>query len=163
MTESDNERCLVSDHKALIIRWFDEVWNQGKRETIDELMPEDCVIHDGDTDTKGPAEFGVFFNRLRSSFSNMHVTPHEAISDGDFVCLRWSATMQHTGDGLGMPASHKQLHTSGISIVRIKEGRFAEAWQNWDMLGLMQQITNAAAPVKLYMGQSTNAAVGGQP
>ena len=152
----------MSNHKALIIRWFDEVWNQGKRETIDELLSEDCVIHDGDTVTKGPEEFKVFFNRLQSAFSDIHITTHEAISEGDFECLRWSATMHHRGDALGMPATHKQLHTSGISIVRVKEGRFAEAWQNWDMLGLMQQITNTAAPGKFYMGQPTNAAVGGQ-
>ncbi len=82
----------------------------------------------------------LFFNRLQSAFSDIRVTTHEAISDGDFVCLRWSATMRHTGDALGMPATHKQLHTSGISIVRVKEGRFAEAWQNWDMLGVTQQI-----------------------
>lgn len=153
----------MSDNKALLIRWFNEVWNQEKRETIDELMSEDCVIHDGDTDTKGPAEFKVFFDRLQSAFSKTHFTTHEAISDGDFVCLRWSVTMQHTGDGLGMPATHKELHTSGISMVRLKEGRFAEAWQNWDMLGLMQQITNTAIQGKLYIGQATNSAVGGQP
>ncbi len=103
----------------------------------------------------------LFFNRLQSAFSDIRVTTHEAISDGDFVCLRWSATMRHTGDALGMPATHKQLHTSGISIVRVKEGRFAEAWQNWDMLGVTQQITNTAQ-AKLYMGQPKKAAVGGK-
>jgi hypothetical protein len=39
---------------------------------------------------------------------------------------------------------------TGISIVRFTDGRFAEAWQNWDMLGVMQQIQQAA-PAKLYM------------
>jgi steroid delta-isomerase-like uncharacterized protein len=152
----------MSDHKALIIRWFDEVWNHGKQETIDELMSHDCVIHDGETDTRGPEEFKVFFNRLQSAFSNIHVTPHDVISEGDFVCLRWSATMYHKGDDLGMPASHKELHTSGISIVRVKEGRFREAWQNWDMLGVTQQIANTADPGKLYMGHPKKAAVGGK-
>ena len=45
----------MSDQKATLIRWFEEVWNQGRRETIDELLPEDCVIHDGNTDTGDPA------------------------------------------------------------------------------------------------------------
>ena len=70
--------------------------------------------------------------------------------------------MRHTGDALGMPATNKQLHTSGISIVRFKDGRFAEAWQNWDMLGLIQQITDAAAPAKVYMGEPAKASASGQ-
>jgi predicted ester cyclase len=146
----------MSDQRALIVRWFDEVWNQGKRETIDELMPEDCVIHDGDTDATGPAAFKLFFDRLRSAFSDIRVTAHEAISQGDFECLRWSATMRHTGDLLGIGPTDKELHTSGISMARIKGGRFVEAWQNWDMLGLIQQITNAAVHGELYMGQRAN-------
>lgn len=152
----------MTDHEATIIRWFEEVWNQGRRETIDELMPEDCVIHDGDTDATGPAEFKVFFDRLQSAFSDIRVTAHRAISDGDFGCLRWSATMRHTGDALGMPATDKQLYTTGISMVRFKDGRFAEAWQNWDMLGLIQQITNTATPAKVYMGKAARSATARQ-
>jgi steroid delta-isomerase-like uncharacterized protein len=152
----------LSDHKATITRWFEEVWNQGRRETIDELMPEDCVIHDGDTDTTGPAEFKVFFDRLQAAFSDIHVTAHHAICDGDFACLRWSSTMRHTGDALGMPATNKQLHTSGMSFVRFKDGRFAEAWQNWDMLGLIQQITDTAASAEVYMGKPARSAAAGQ-
>ena len=30
--------------------------------------------------------------------------------------------------------------TTGISIVRVADGMLAAGWQNWDMLGLMQQI-----------------------
>ena len=152
----------MSDHKALIIRWFNEVWNQKRLETIDALLDEACVIHDGDTDTKGPAEFKEFFNRLQSAFTEIHIKTHEAISEGEFACLRWSATMRHTGDDLGLPATHKQLHTTGITVVRIKDGRFVEAWQNWDMLGVIQQITNTAAPAKVYMGRPRDAAFGRQ-
>ncbi len=80
---------------------------------------------------------------MHAAFSGIHVTPHEIISEGDLVCLRWSVKMRHTGDGLGMPATGKQLQASGMSMVRFANGRFAEAWQNWDMLGLMEQINSA--------------------
>ena len=48
--------------------------------------------------------------------------------------------MTHTGDGLGMPPTNKKLETTGISIVRVVDGKLAAGWQNWDMLGLLQQI-----------------------
>jgi hypothetical protein len=41
---------------------------------------------------------------------------------------------------LGVPPTGKSLETTGITIVRIVEGKFVAGWQNWDMLGLMQQI-----------------------
>ena len=34
-------------NKALVKRWFDEVWNEGRRETVRELMAPDAVIQEG--------------------------------------------------------------------------------------------------------------------
>jgi len=53
--------------------------------------------------------------------------------------------MRHTGDGLGMPATNKRLEITGIVIVRVKDGKLTAGWQNWDMLGLLQQINSAPA------------------
>ena len=136
--------------KQTLIRWFEEVWNKGRRQAIDEMLPPDCVIHDGATSLKGPEEFKKFFDLMRSAFSEIQVTPEETISEGELVCLRWSVKMRHTGDGLGMPATGRNLTTTGISVVRFAGGRFAEACQNWDMMGVMQQIQQAE-PANLYM------------
>jgi len=32
------------------------------------------------------------------------------------------------------------IHVTGISILRVSGGRIVEGWQNWDMLGMMEQI-----------------------
>jgi hypothetical protein len=52
-----------------------------------------------------------------------------------------------------MPPTGKSLETTGISIMRVAGDKFVEGWQNWDMLGLFQQIqgVNAAA---VYIGAS---------
>src|SRR6202022_1329899 len=107
------------------------------REVIDELMIPDCTIHDGATAITGPAEFKLFYDRMRASFSDMRVIPHHGFGADGYACLRWTAKMRHTGGGLGIPATGKAVEATGICIVRIVDGRFAEAWQNWDMLGLM--------------------------
>ena len=39
-----------------------------------------------------------------------------------------------------MAPTGKALQTTGITIIRVAGGKAIEAWQNWDMLGLMQQI-----------------------
>ncbi|MCU1258718.1 MAG: SnoaL-like polyketide cyclase [Bryobacterales bacterium] len=135
-------------HEQMIIRWFEEVWNQGRRETIDEMLKPECLFHDGSHSTKGPQAFRLFFDRMRADFPEIKVATHQAVSAGDLSCMRWSATMRH--------ATGKQIGTTGMAMVRFEDGRFAEAWQNWDMYGLVQQLEAAPAP-HLYV-QDANAA-----
>src|ERR1041384_5270698 len=122
---------MPDQNKAMIRRWFEEVWNQGRREVIDEMFGPEIILHDGDVVSKGPEAFKVFFDRMRASVSDIKVTAEEAISEGDLTCLRWSVTMRHSGDGMGgVPASGKQLRTTGMTMVRFANGAFSEAWQN---------------------------------
>jgi len=123
--------------KEFAARWFEEVWNQSRREAIDEMFPEDCVLHDGSSEYRGPDEFKRFYDALRSQLSDVRVTPLEAFSEGDMVCMRWSSTATHTSTG-------KPLQVTGISILRFKDGRLVEAWQNWDQYSLHQQLQEAA-------------------
>lgn len=131
---------MPEPNRELAARWFEEVWNKRRREAIAELLADGAPIHDGGITVHGPAGFYAFFDRMADAFSDIHVTVEETIADGDKVCVRWSCALQHTGAGLGMPPTGKTLQTTGITIVRIAGGKLVEGWQNWDMLGLMQQI-----------------------
>ena len=44
---------------------------------------------------------------------------------------------------MGINATGKSVRVTGISILRVAGGMLAEGWQNWDMLGLLQQIQGA--------------------
>src|SRR5689334_5794582 len=131
---------MMSEASKLIRRWFEEVWNKKRRGAIAEMLLPDSVIHEGDESARGPEEFYPFFDRMQSSFSDIHVTIHDEVAAGDKACVRWSCTMRHTGAGLGIEPTNKELHTTGISIVRTANGKLVEGWQNWDMLRLMQEI-----------------------
>lgn len=140
-------------NKQLGRRWFEEVWNKRRRDVIAEMLDPDAVVHEGNVDARGPEGFYAFYDRMQAAFSKVHVTVEDAIAEGDKVCIRWSCTMQHTGSGLGVPATNKQLHTTGISIIRVVNGKLGEGWQNWDMLNLMQQIKEEpAAPTYIAAG-----------
>jgi predicted ester cyclase len=121
-------------------RWFEEVWNMRRRDAIAEMMHPDAVVHDAGVDTRGPSGFYPFFDRIHATFSDMHVTVNDTIEQGDRVCVRWSCTMRHTGEGLGMAPTGKALEITGITIMRVEGGKMIEGWQNWDMLGLLAQI-----------------------
>ena len=135
------DSCYMSEiNKALAKKWFEEVWNKSRREAIAEMLAPDAPLEEAGEVTVGPEGFYPFFDRMQATFSNVHVTIEDAIADGDKVCLRWTFTAKHTGDGLGLPPTGKQVKVTGISIVRIENGRLVHGWQNWDMLGMLAQI-----------------------
>jgi len=54
---------MSANPKTLIHRWFEEVWNQGREETIDELFARDAIAFGlGETEqpVHGPSEFKKF-------------------------------------------------------------------------------------------------------
>ena len=127
----------------LMRRWFQEVWNEGRIETVHELLSSDSVARGqrgGETEIHGPEEFAKFVREIRGAFPDIKVKVEDVFGAGDKVVLRWSGVMTHTGDGLGMPASGRTVRSGGISIARIVDGKIVEGWDSWDQLGMLEQI-----------------------
>ena len=131
---------MTHTERALGRRWFEEVWNKARREAIVEMIAENGVIHDGDTDSVGPDGFCGFYDRIRSAFPEIHITVEDTFSEADKICVRWWCTAKHTGDGLGFPPTNRTAVFTGICIFRVLGGKIVEAWQNWDMLGMIAQL-----------------------
>ena len=133
----------VEENVTLMRRWFKEVWNEGKMQTVRELLAHDAVgmgeVEDG-VPVRGPAEFIPFTERLRGAFPDINIAIDDIFGSEDKVVVRWSASMTHKGDHLGMAATHKPVRLTGISIVRIANGQIAEGWDNWDQLAMLKQI-----------------------
>ena len=145
-------------NKALVKRWFEEVWNNKRRDAIAEILAPDAVIDESGVKSVGPEGFYPYFDRMHKAFSEIHVKPHHVIAEGDIVCMRWSCTSRHTGAGLGLAPTRKEVHITGITIVRIVNGKFVEGWQNWDMLGLMQQIRGERMALTYIAARAESAA-----
>jgi predicted ester cyclase len=133
----------MADNAVLIRRWFEDVWNQGCEETIDELCAKDAVghgqTHDG-SDIVGPGPFKEFWRNFRTAFSSIHIDLHQTIEQGDMAMARWSISMTHTGAFLGIAPGGKKVRITGMSVQRFVGGKIVEAWDNWDQLGLMTQL-----------------------
>jgi len=133
----------AKENVALMRRWFQEVWNEGKTETIHELLASDAIgtgeLEDGQP-LRGPAEFIPFVQRIRGAFPDIQVIVEDAFGAKDKVVLRWSATMTHRGDHLGIAATGKPVSMTGITIARIVDKKIVEGWDNWDQLGMLKQV-----------------------
>lgn len=135
----------LEQNKALVQRWFDEVWNKGRADAIDEMMAADAVVHGlSDDDMSptliGPVGFKPFHATFRGAFSNIQVIVEDLIAEGDKVAIRCSVRGKHTGDHLGVAASQAPVEFTGIGIARVKEGKIVEAWNNFDFLKMNRQI-----------------------
>jgi predicted ester cyclase len=132
-----------SDAATLIRRWFDEVWNQGNETTIDELFPADGVIWGvgrPEVASHGPAEFKAFYAGLRGACPDINFTMEQVIQEGDTAFARWTATMTHSGDGLGMAPTNKQMKLCGMSALKVRDGKIIEGWNVWDQVGMAREL-----------------------
>jgi steroid delta-isomerase-like uncharacterized protein len=78
--------------------------------------------------------------RIRSAFPDINIVVEDVFGAEDKVVLRWSATMTHRGDHLGMPATGERVRITGMTIARIGDKQIIEGWDNWDQLGMLKQI-----------------------
>jgi steroid delta-isomerase-like uncharacterized protein len=132
-------------HKALVRRYIETVWNQGDPSVIDELVAQDYIQH-----AKGvpPGRAGVqqFFTALRAAFPDIHNTIEDMLAEGDKVVWRSTIRGTHTGPFRGIPPTGKQVTITAINILRIVDGQFVENWGEQDNLGLMQQLGVIPSP-----------------
>ena len=148
----------MAEHEnvALVKRWFQEVWNEGRTDTVRELLATTVLgegqVEDGSTITS-PEEFLAFQARLLAAFSNFEVTIEDAFAAGDKVAARWVSRGIHTGDGLGVPATGKEIVVRGISMATIRDGKIVDARDNWDRLKMMMEI-GAVEPVKTQLAKT---------
>jgi steroid delta-isomerase-like uncharacterized protein len=129
---------------TIMHRWLDEVWNQGRESTIDELLDPSVVAH-GLTDGEGNEVTGIqsfrsFWRNFRAAFSDLHIDVQDTVSEGGLCVARFVATARHTGEGFGKPPKGKPINVAGMTMVRVKDGRIAEAWNNIDFLTMLQQM-----------------------
>ena len=135
---------MSQDNKALTERWFEEVWNKGRAEAIREMVTEDLFVH-GLSDAKGEAikgvkEFDRFHSQFVNAFPNIQVKVEDLIAEGDKVAARCTVSAKHTGDALGFAPTHADVDFTGIAIVRIKDGKIVEAWNNFDFMKMNRQL-----------------------
>ena len=135
---------MSEKNKALIRRWFEEVWNQGRAGAISELLAEDGIVHglseDAANPLRGPAGFLPFHAQFREAFPNIEVVVEDQIAEGDLVATRCSVQGRHTGDSLGFAATQAPVEFTGVAITRIKDGKIVEAWNNFDFMKMYRQL-----------------------
>lgn len=131
-----------SENKAKFLILYEEILNKGKLELFDELCAPNFVKHA----IPPSPDFGIEGSKqsvkmLLEAFPDIKYTVEDMIEEGDKIVARWTAQGTHKGSFMGIPPTGKQISFSGIEIIRIKDGKAVEEWEELDRAGLMQQLT----------------------
>jgi steroid delta-isomerase-like uncharacterized protein len=143
------------DKVALMRRWFQEIWNEGKTDIVLQHT-EPNISAKGQAEAgvhiKSPQEFLRFVETMRGAFPDLHVTVEDAFQSDDRVAVRWSVTGTHRGDHLGVPASGKRIAITGITVARFHGDKIIEGWDSWDQLELLKTIGAVVVPKARFLG-----------
>lgn len=129
-------------NEAIGRRYFEEVWNNGRVDVLDELLTADYINHTPSTPNPppGPAGLKPIVQAIRRAFPDLHYTIEDVVASDDAVVLRVVMTGTHRGDLFGLPPTGRKVSVSQINIEHVRDGRIAEHWRVTDEYALMKQL-----------------------
>ena len=135
---------MAEEYETFIHKWFEEVWNNKNEDAIEEMMSEDCIANglsgpDGNP-LRGHDGFKTLHRAFVSAYPDLRVTVEDTLIDGDKIAARCSVTGTHDGHGLGVTPTNNPVEFSGMTIVRVKEGKIVEAWNEFDFMKMYTQV-----------------------
>jgi steroid delta-isomerase-like uncharacterized protein len=131
-----------AENKQIAQRFMEECWNQGKMDSIGELMASGCTFHDPVFPglTSGAENMKRHIEMCRSGFPDLKVTVDDTIAERNEVVHHWTVRGTHKATFLGMPATNRNAVVSGTTIHRIEGGKIVEQWSDWNLMSLMEQL-----------------------
>ena len=132
--------------KTLQITAYERTWVDGlKRGDVsvaDKVFAPDCVIHINGSPERnlGVDGFKQMVSGLLAAFPDLHFTVEDQIVAGDKVATRWVAAGTNSAALGSVPATERQVRVDGLILDRVVDGKVVERWEQWDQMGMLQQL-----------------------
>ena len=127
-----------------IHRWFEEVWNNKSEAAIEEMFAADGIangLNDANGNPlRGPEGFKVMHRAFLSAYPDLHITVEDTIVEGDKIAARCVVRGTHLGDSLGFAATRNRVEFTGMTFLRVRNGKIVEAWNNFDFATMNTQL-----------------------
>jgi predicted ester cyclase len=124
------------DNKAIVGRWFTDFWGKTcNLDIVDELAAPDMLLqYSLHEPRRGHEEIKAFMANFREAFPDLNFWgTADLIAEGDYVVGRWEGGGTHTGPAfsdflIGMlpAATGRKMHFTGITVLRIENGKIVE-------------------------------------
>jgi steroid delta-isomerase-like uncharacterized protein len=143
----------IERNKAIVRRFVEEIFVEGRHETVDELVDDSFVAHTWPSTGHPKDDLKAAIDRVAGGLADATFTIDDLIAEGDRVAARLTTSATQVGVFMGMPPSGKRYTIEEIHVFRLRDGKVVEHWHQFDQIGLMKQL--GAMP-----GSSPNANAG---
>lgn len=115
-----------------VVHTFNEAWNSGNYDLLDEVVHPDYVKLEGDMELKGVESLKEFLKNYRNSYEEVKITYIDEIY-GD-----QKAAINFTIEGIPKETG-KKFKAEGIVIFRFLDGKIIEDHSVFDQLSALKQ------------------------
>jgi steroid delta-isomerase-like uncharacterized protein len=126
-------------NKAVVERWL-ELWNTQDLAIADEIFAPDFIPrvpqYPNLTDVES---YKAEVTNTSTLVPDFHATLEDIIAEGNKVVARFTATGTAQGEVQGIPIDGVRYTNTWIIMFRFANGKIAEEWWQFDMLGVMEQ------------------------
>jgi steroid delta-isomerase-like uncharacterized protein len=128
------------DKKSLNLRWI-QAFNERDWKTETASRSSDFrAFMSGTKEPLNADAWAAFMSAFTTAFPDARISIEDCIAEQDSVVSRWTLTGTHRGVFQGVPPTGRAVSMAGIEFNRVVEGKIAEHWSQFDMIGLLQQI-----------------------
>ena len=131
---------VYPDARELGRRWFEEVWNARRDESVDELLAADGHGHIEGGEFRGRQGFREMREMFLSALPNLRIEIEDILQEGSRAAVRWHAYGTHSGDGFGFAPTNRDIDIRGTSWLLVKDGKIVEGWDTWNLNGMLESL-----------------------
>jgi len=142
-----DDRVSEAHNKLVIRRLYDEVFNRSLAHVADELLSADYEGHDppdAPPTVRGPEGMVRVAQLMKAAFPDGEFVVRDVFAVEDRVAARVEFTGRHDGDlpspSGAVAATGKRVTMAGNVLYRMADGKIAESWGSWDLLGLFGSL-----------------------
>jgi inosine-uridine nucleoside N-ribohydrolase/predicted ester cyclase len=127
-----------AENKALVQRYYDEIWNTGELSALEELVDESFLSYTNEyAYAGGRDELWATLGLIRIAMPDLRVEILQLIAEGDFVAARVVISGTHTGDFMSIPPTGNPIRFALTSVLTVSGGKIVEERQTLDFLSLL--------------------------
>ena len=127
------------------IKMYSDTWNQVINEREIELIntnsfDENATVVSASGNIVGLEAFKAHYNNYLTGFSDAEFKIVDIFGQGNKIVKHWNFKGTHDGDFFGIPATGKKVDLSGVTLVKMRNGKIAQEQDFFDSMALMQQL-----------------------
>ena len=121
----------AEDNKAVVQRYWEELWNTGDLASIEEIFAPDSASARIERTKRNVSLW-------RTAFPDLHFTIEDILAEGDKVVVRWTVRGTNRGNieiesGETLPPTGQPISMAGMDLYRCRGGKIVEFTRSWDI------------------------------